>query len=108
MRMAYLWLLQALTGLAILVLSVIHLASIHTRVIGRLFGADTASAAGPTGGSWPAVIVFISAVILIHALIGLRQTLLELSPSAKGARVISLAIVIADLLLLSGVVLAAI
>jgi len=102
MRMTYLWLLHLFSGLTILVVSGIHLISIHTRVIMKLFGAEAVAASQPDGDTWAAVLVFMSAIILVHALIGLRQTVLEMAPSARKTRIINWAIIAGGIILLVG------
>ena len=106
MRATYLWLLQLFTGVAILVLVGIHLISIHLRVILRFFGVETSelpSVANRTNpGIWGGLFVVLAGIILFHALSGLRNTLLELVPSVKKARIITWVIIVGGIILLVG------
>ena len=101
MRMAYLWVLQLFTGAVILVLSVIHLISVHIHVIEDHFGIEAPDPAGRTwqADHWAGIIVFLSAIILLHALVGLRQTALELAPSVRKGRAFTWAIIAAGAIL---------
>jgi succinate dehydrogenase/fumarate reductase cytochrome b subunit len=107
MKTTYFWILQVLTGMTVLVLSGIHMLSIHLGPIRRFFGAEAGAAAVPAyAGAWSAVLAAVSVVILVHAFIGLRQTMLELAPSARGGRVLTWAIVASGVILAVGLPLA--
>lgn len=104
MRTMYLWLLQLFTGILIFVLVGVQLISIHLRAIMRFFGvaapesSPVVNQADP--GIWAGFLVFLAAIILFHALIGLRQTALELGISVEKARIITWAIIVGGIFLL--------
>ena len=109
MRTTYLWLLQLFTGLLILVLLVIQLISIHLRAILRFFGVDATeltswglTANRANRGIWAGLFVVLAGIILFHALSGLRNTVLELTPSVKKVRIITWAIIVSGIILLVG------
>ncbi len=106
MRTTYLWLLQLFTGLLILVLAGIHLISIHLRVILSFFGVDAATLTSwglitnrANQGVWGGLFVVLAAIILYHALSGLRNTILELVSSVKKVRIITWAIIVGGVIL---------
>ena len=105
MRMTYLWLLQLFTGLLVLVVAGAHLISVHLRVIKRFFGVETTGvpAVSSEASHWSGLLVFLSAIILLHALVGLRQTMLELGTSVRKGRIITWAIAAGGLILFVGV-----
>lgn len=96
MRATYLWLLQLVTGVAIAVLLGGYLLSMHLRVILRFFGVS-----GTELTSWGAIIgqasqgiwiylhMVLLALLLYHGLYGLRNIILELTPSGKTERIVT-------------------
>ena len=102
MRTAWFWMLQLFTGAVILVLSVIHLVSVHIHVIEDRFGIEGADPPGRIwqASHWSGIIIFVSAIILLHALFGLRQTVLELAPSVRKGRALTWAMVVVGVILL--------
>ncbi|MEE8414484.1 MAG: hypothetical protein V3R96_08025 [Dehalococcoidales bacterium] len=110
MRMTYLWLLQLVTGVLILVLIGISLILTHIPVILGFFGVDTAElissgsvADRANPGIWAGLAVFLVAIILYHALSGLRNTLVELVPSVNKMRIITWIIIVSGIILLMGI-----
>ena len=109
MGRTYLWLLQMVTGVVILVSLSIALVSTHLPVVLNLLGIDAigqvpeglaANRANP--GVWAGMAGGLVAIILYHALSGLRNTLVELVPSAKKARIISWVIIVSGIIILMG------
>lgn len=109
MGRTYLWLLQMVTGVVILVSLSIALVSTHLPVVLNLLGIDAigqvpeglaANRANP--GVWAGMAGVLVAIILYHALSGLRNTLVELVPSAKKARIISWVIIVSGIIILMG------
>jgi len=95
MRTTRLHLLHMLTGVLIAVLLGIHMVRLHLDSILDWFGVDTADStswesmiARASEGIWAALYIALLAVALYHALYGLRGIILELTPSAKGGRII--------------------
>ena len=96
MRNTYLRLLQLVTGVLIAVLLSIHLVIMHVDAILGFFGVD---AIEPTSwgamidrasqGIWAGLYVALLAFVLCHALSGLRNIILELTPSVKTERIVT-------------------
>ncbi len=109
--MTYLWLLQMVTGVLILVLLGIPLIITHLPVVLNFFGVD-ATELVPSGlaanrtnpGIWVSLSGFLAAIILYHALSGLRNTVLELVPSVKKASIITWVIIVSGIILLIGTI----
>jgi succinate dehydrogenase hydrophobic anchor subunit len=98
-RYTYLWLMQLVTGVFIAVLLGIHMVMQHLKDILLFFGVNLND---PTSWNsmiersqqaiWAGIYVALLAVILSHALNGLRNVILELTPSPRTERVITGAI----------------
>ena len=100
MRNSYLWFIQLVTGVLIAVLVGIHMVWIHLNTIIGFFGidmGDTTSWYSMIERSrevvWAGIYVALLAVVLYHALNGLRNIILELTPSARTERVVTWSIV---------------
>ena len=101
MRTTRLQLLHMLTGILIAVFLGIHMVRLHLDSILDFFGVD---ATDPTSwesmigrasqGIWAALYIALLAVVLYHALYGLRGIILELTPSVKTGRVITWSFII--------------
>jgi succinate dehydrogenase / fumarate reductase membrane anchor subunit len=98
-RHTYLWLMQLVTGVLIAVLLGIHMAMQHLDKILPFFGVNLND---PTSWNsmiersrqalWAGIYVALLAVLLYHGLNGLRNVILELTPSARTERVLNRAI----------------
>jgi succinate dehydrogenase / fumarate reductase membrane anchor subunit len=98
-RYTYLWLLQLVTGVLIAVLLGIHMALQHLDKILTFFGINLND---PTSWNsmierskqttWAGIYIALLAVLLYHGLNGLRNVILELTPSARTERVVTGAI----------------
>ncbi len=101
MRTTRLNLLHMFTGVVIAVLLGIHMVIINLDAVLGFFGVD---ATEPTSwgsmisrasqGIWAALYITLLAVVLYHALYGLRGILLELTPAVKLERIITRAFII--------------
>jgi len=94
-------LLHMITGVLIAVLLGIHMVRLHLDSILDWFGVDTTGStswesmiARASEGIWAALYIALLAVALYHALYGLRGIILELTPSAKGGRIITWSFII--------------
>ena len=96
MRTTRLQLIHMATGAVIAVLLGIHMVVINLDTILGFFGID---AAEPTSwesmigrarqGIWAGLYIALLALALYHALYGLRDIILELTPSVKAVRIIT-------------------
>jgi len=100
MRHTYLWLMQLITGVLIAILLGIHMVMQHLEDILRFFGVnlnDPASWQSMIERSreviWASIYIALLAVVLYHALNGLRNIILELTPSARTERVVTRTII---------------
>ncbi len=96
MRNTYLWLVQLITGVLIAVLLGIHMVLMHLDAVLGFFGVnvnDPTAWQSMSGRSrevvWVGLYVALLAVVLYHALNGLRNVILELTPSAKTERIVT-------------------
>lgn len=101
MRNTYLWFAQLVTGILIAVLLGIHMVTQHLDAILKFFGIDFTDATAwesMIGRSreaiWASLYIALLAVALYHALNGLRNIILELSPSTRIERIVTWAIVV--------------
>lgn len=90
------WLLQLLTGLALVILLGVHMAVQHLDGILAFLGyaaGDPVAYATVVGRaqllSWTVVYIILLALALYHGLYGLRAILLELSLSPRAGRVLT-------------------
>jgi len=100
MRNTYLRLLQLVTGALIAVLLGIHIVIMHVDAILGFFGVD---AAKPTSwgamierasqGIWAGLYIALLVFVLYHAFNGLRNIILELTPSVKTGRIVTWVII---------------
>jgi succinate dehydrogenase hydrophobic anchor subunit len=100
MRNTYLRLLQLVTGILIAVLLGIHIVIMHLDAILGFFGVDVNDVTSwgsmierARQGIWAGLYIALLAVVLYHALNGLRNVILELTPSARTERVVTWAII---------------
>lgn len=95
-RNTYLWFMQLVTGVLIAVLLSIHMAIQHLADILRFFGVEISD---PTSWTsmiersreviWAGIYIALLAVVLSHALNGLRNVILEVTPAARTERVVT-------------------
>jgi succinate dehydrogenase hydrophobic anchor subunit len=100
MRYTYLWLMQLVTGVLIAVLLGIHMVMQHLKDILRFFGVNLNNPASWQSMIersrqiiWASIYIALLAVVLYHALYGLRNVILELTPSARTERVVTRVII---------------
>jgi len=100
MRNTYLWFLQLVTGVLIAVLLGIHMVIMHLDAILGFFGVDVAEVTSwesmvgrAIQGVWAGLYMALLAVVLYHALKGLRGIILESTPSATTERVVTWVII---------------
>ncbi|MBC8275318.1 MAG: hypothetical protein H8E40_10160 [Chloroflexi bacterium] len=100
MRNTYLWLLQLITGILIAVLLGVHMVLMHLDAILGFFGVDATKITSwesmierSNQGIWAGLYIALLAVVLYHALNGLRNVILELTPSVRTERVVTRVIV---------------
>jgi len=101
MRTTRFHLLHILAGVLIAVLLGIHMVRLHLDTILEFFGVDSEDPTSWTSmidrasrGIWAALYIALLAVVLYHALYGLRGIILELTPSAKAGRVVTWSFII--------------
>lgn len=100
MRKTYLWFLHLVAGVAIAVLLGIHMVRMHLDAILGFFGINGTE---PTSwepmieragqGIWVGLYVALLAFVLYHGLNGLRNVILELTPSPKTERIVTRVII---------------
>ncbi len=100
MRNTYLWFIQLVTGVLIAVLASIHMVLMHLDAILGFFGVDATRVTSwesmiqrSNQGIWASLYIALLAVVLYHALNGLRNIILETTPSARTERIITRTIV---------------
>ncbi len=96
MRDTYLWLLQIVTGGLIVVFLGVHMVLMHLDNILGFFGVDIGQ---PSSWSsmieraakwwWLSFYIIFLALVLYHALYGLRRVILEITPSGRTERVVT-------------------
>lgn len=101
MRTTRFYILHMLTGALVAVFLGIHIISLHLDTILGFFGVDVTDAVSWESmmeragqGIWAALYIALLAVVLYHALYGLRGIILELTPSAKAGRIVTRVFVI--------------
>lgn len=109
MRNTYLWLLQLVTGVVIVVLLGIHMVLMHLDAILGFFKIDVGE---PTSwqsmiersgqGIWAGLYIALLAFALYHALNGLRNIILELAPSGNTERFITRIIIVFGIIVFIG------
>jgi succinate dehydrogenase hydrophobic anchor subunit len=95
-RFTYLWLMQLITGVLIAVLLGIHMVIQHLVDILLFFGVNLND---PTSWQsmiersqqvmWAGIYIALLVVLLSHALNGLRNVILELTPSPRTERIVT-------------------
>ena len=100
MRNTYLWFIQLITGALIAVLAGIHTVWMHLDAILGFFGVDVSDATKwhsmierSREVMWAGIYIALLAVVLYHGLNGLRNIILELTPSARTERIVTWSIV---------------
>ncbi len=100
MRNTYLQLLQLATGALIAVLLGIHIVVMHLDDILGFFGVDAAKPISwgamierASQGIWAGLYIALLAFVLYHAFNGLRNIILELTPSVKTERIVTWVII---------------
>jgi len=100
MRNTYLWILQLATGVLIAIFLGIHMVIQHLDAVLEFFGVDIAEATSwasmidrASQGIWVGLYIALLAVGLYHGANGLRNIILELTPSAKTGRIVTWAII---------------
>lgn len=109
MRNTYLWFVQLITGVLIAVLLGIHMVMQHLDAILSFFGFNIND---PTSWQsmiersreviWAGIYISLLAVVLYHALNGLRNIILELAPSAQTERIVTWVIIAFGILVFIG------
>lgn len=101
MRNTYLQFIQMVTGALIAILLGVHVIMQHLDAILGFLGFDVAGATSwdsmmerASQGIWAALYIALLVFGLYHALNGLRNIILELTPSARTARVVTWIIII--------------
>lgn len=101
MRATRLHLLHMLTGVLIAVFLGIHMVRLHLDSILDWLGVDTTASTSwesmidrASEGIWAFVYIALLAVVLYHALYGLRGIILEWKPSVKTGRIITWSFII--------------
>jgi succinate dehydrogenase hydrophobic anchor subunit len=100
MRHTYLWVIQLITGVLIAVLAGIHTAWMHLDAILGFFGVDVRNVTAwqsmierSREAMWAGIYIALVVVVLYHSLNGLRNIILELTPSVRTERIVTWAIV---------------
>jgi len=100
MRNTYLWFIQLVTGVLIAVLAGIHTVWMHLDAILGFFGVDVREATAwhsmierSREAIWAGIYIALLVVVLYHGLNGLRNIILELTPSARTERIVTRAII---------------
>ena len=96
MRNTYLWFIQLVTGILIAVLAGIHTVWMHLDAILGFFGVDVGEVTAwqsmierSREVMWAGIYIALLVVVLYHALNGLRNIILELTPSARTERIVT-------------------
>jgi len=101
MHNTYLWFIQLVAGVLIAVLAGIHVVLMHLDAILGFFGVDASNVLSwesmiqrANQGIWAGLYIALLAVVLYHALNGLRNIILEMTPSARAERIVTRTIVV--------------
>ncbi len=96
MRNAYIWLLQLVTGVLIAVFLGIHLVLQHLNAVLSFFGVDVADSTAwasmigrANQGIFVALYIALLVVGLYHGINGLRNIILETTPSVKVKNIVT-------------------
>ncbi len=102
MRKARFHLVHLLSAVVIAILLGIHMVIQHLDTILGFFGVDVTEATSwsvmierSRQGTWTALYIALLAFVLYHALYGLRGIVLELTPSAKVEKAVTLGFIMA-------------
>ncbi len=101
MRNSYLWLAQLVTGVLIAITLGIHMVWMHLDTILNFLGVELSD---PTSWTsmiqrskeviWVMLYTMLLSFVLYHALYGLRNIIVELTPSSRVKRIITWSIII--------------
>jgi len=101
MRNTYLQILQLVTGILIAILLGIHMVLMHLDAILGFFGIDVGEPASWESmidragqGIWAGLYIALLAFIIYHAFNGLRNIILELTPSARTEHIVTWTIIV--------------
>jgi len=93
-------LLHMLTGILVAIFLGIHIVSLHLDAVLGFFGIAVTEPVSwesvmerSVQGLWAALYIALLAVVMYHALYGLRGIILELTPSARAGRIVTWAFV---------------
>jgi succinate dehydrogenase hydrophobic anchor subunit len=107
MRNTYLQFVQLITGILIAILLAIHMIIQHLDTILGFFGIDVRHATSWTSmtgrakqGIWAFIYIALLVFTLYHAFNGLRNILLELTPSPGAQRTVTVVIIIVGVIFL--------
>ena len=103
---AYLRLVQLITGVLVAVLLGIHIVLLHLDAILAFFGADVAEPTAwasmierATQGTFVGLYIALLACGLYHAIYGLRNIILEVTPSVKTGRIVTWALIVTGIVI---------
>ena len=106
MRNTYLWFIQLVTGVLVAVLLGLHMVVMHLDAILGFFGIDVTNSTSWTSmiersrqPVWASIYIALLAVVLYHGLNGLRNIILELTPSARIERIVTWVIIIVGIII---------
>ena len=109
MRNTYLWLLQLVTGVLIAVLLGIHMVLQHLDAVLGFFGISVAESTSwesmidrSSQGIFVTLYIALLAVGLYHGINGLRNIILEVTPSAKTARIVTWVLIVFGIIFFIG------
>lgn len=96
MRNKYLWFMQLVTGILIAVFLGLHMVIMHLDATLGFFGINITDSTSWTSmiersrqTIWAGIYIALLAFVLYHALYGLRNVILELTPSANTERIVT-------------------
>lgn len=106
MRRTRLHLIHLLSAVVIAVLLGIHMVIQHLDMILGFFGVDVTGATSwssmigrSTRGVWAGLYIALLAFVLYHAMYGLRGIVLELTPSGKAEKAVTLGFIIGGIII---------
>jgi len=109
MRNTYIWLLQIITGVLIAVFLGIHMVLQHLDAVLGFFGANMADLTSwasmidrASQGIFVALYIALLAVGLYHGINGLRNIILEVTPSAKAGRIVTWVLIVIGIIFFIG------
>ncbi len=109
MRTTYLRLLQLVTAVLIAVFLGIHMVRMHLDATLGFFGVEATESTSwasmidrASRGAWVGLYIALLAVDLYHALFGLRDIILEVTPSVKTERIVTWVIIVLGIIFFIG------